>query len=362
MSSPIRAIHQLVAGFQFGDAITHHALRLQNLFRSWGYAAEIFADGIQPKIAFLCSPLSRFPAVDSAQTLVILHYSIHSEASHVFLDAKGRKVMVYHNITPPEFFEGYSELHQRMVMMGRERLGDFLGVAEQVWADSPFNGRELEACGYQDIRIVPLLLDFRDLDLAFANPYLLRRYRDGTVNLLFVGRLAPNKRHFDLLRAFAMYRTLTRKNARLFIVGAYNGLESYFDQLRQEAIDSGFAGSVIFAGVVSFSDLKAYYRVADLFVCLSEHEGFCVPLIEAMHFDVPIVAYAAGAVPETLGGAGVLLHTKDPVGVAETLARLVDDQTWRSSIMQAQRERLEVFARERVIEQIRGQLGTILEG
>lgn len=359
--SGIGAIHQLVPGFQFGDAITHYALRLQNLFRSWGYASEIFAEGIHPKVISFCSPLSQFLAVDSEQTLVILHYSIHSEASRVFLEAKGRKILQYHNITPADFFEGYSELHRRMAKLGRERLGSFLGAAEQTWADSPFNCRELEACGYRDAKIVPLLVDFRDLDLAFANPDLLRRYRDGKVNLLFVGRVAPNKRHLDLLHTLAAYRKLRGNNARLFIVGPYNGLEPYFDQLRQEALDLGIESSVIFTGAVAFSHLKAYYRVSDVFVCLSEHEGFCIPLLEAMHFDLPIVAYAAGAVPETLGGAGVLLHSKEPVRVAETLARLVENQEWRTNIVQAQRERAVAFSREKVIEQIRGQLSTILE-
>ncbi len=360
--SRIRAIHQIVPGFQFGDAITHYTLRLQNLFRSWGYASGIFAEGIHPKVLSLCSPLSQFLTVDSEQTLVILHYSIHSEASRVFLEAKARKILLYHNITPPEFFAGYSELHQRMTQMGRERLGSFLGVTEQTWADSPYNCRELLACGYRDPRVVPLLVDFRDLDLAFANPNLLRRYRDDKVNLLFVGRLAPNKGHLDLLHTLAAYNKLICDTARLFIVGPYNGLESYFDELRQEALDLEIEGSVIFTGAVTFSDLKAYYRVSDVFVCLSEHEGFCVPLLEAMHFDVPIVAYAAGAVPETLGEAGVLLHSKDPARVTEVVARLVEDREWCSGVIRGQRERLKFFAREQVIEQIGSLLSPILGG
>lgn len=359
--SRIRAIHQLVAGFQFGDAITHHTLRLQNLFNSWGYAAGIFAEGIHPKMLSLCSPLSQFPAVDSEQTLVILHYSIHSEASRIFREAKGRKILEYHNITPPDFFDGYSDLHYRMAKKGRERLGDFLGVTEQNWAVSAYNGQELQACGYQNVTVVPLLMDYRDLDLAFANPDLLRRYRDDKVNLLFVGRIAPNKRHLDLFHALAAYKKLISDNVRLLIVGPYNGLEPYFDELRQAVLDLGIADSVIFTGAVTFSHLKAYYRVSDVFVCLSEHEGFCIPLLEAMHFDVPIVAYAAGAVPETLGGAGVLLRSKDPACAAEAVARLIEDREWRTGIVQAQRERATAFSREQVIEQIRGLLSPILE-
>lgn len=359
--SQIRAIHQLVPGFQFGDAITHYTLRLQNVFRSWGYTAEIFVEGIHPNAASLCFRLHHFPAVDSAQTLVILHYSIHSEVSRLFLEAKGRRILQYHNITPAGFFEGYSELHCQMAQQGREGLGRFLGTTDQAWAVSPFNARELEACGYRDVSVMPLLLDFRDLDLSFAHPDLLRQYRDGVINWLFVGRIAPNKRHLDLLRAFSAYKRLVRQNARLFIVGPYNGLESYFDQLRQESLNWGIADSVIFTGAVTFSHLKAYYKVADVFVCLSEHEGFCIPLLEAMHFGVPIVAYAAAAVPETLEGAGVLLDTKDPVRVAETVGRLLDDRVWRDQIVQRGRERLRFFAREAVIAQIRAKLSPILE-
>lgn len=360
--SQIRAIHQLVPGFQFGDAITHYTLRLQNLFRSWGYTAEIFVEGIHPNAASLCFRLHHFAAVDSAQTLVILHYSIHSEASRLFLEAKGRRVLQYHNITPASFFEGYSDLHYQMAQKGRAGLGRFLGATDQTWAVSPFNARELEACGYRDVSVVPLLLDFRDLDLSFAHPDLLRRYRDGTINWLFVGRIAPNKRHLDLLRAFSAYKTLVQQHARLFIVGPYTGMEPYFDQLRQETLNWGIADSVIFTGAVTFSHLKAYYKIADVFVCLSDHEGFCIPLLEAMHFGVPIVAYAAAAVPETLEDTGVLLHTKDPVCVAETVGRLVDDQVRRNQIVQKQRERLTRFARETVIAQVRARLSPILEG
>ena len=196
------------------------------------------------------------------------------------------------------------------------------------------------------IDVRPILIKFDDYKQA-PDKALMKKYSDGKKNLIFVGRIAPNKKQENVIRAFYQYRRLN-PDSRLILVGSYNGMENYYQRLVKYAAALGIADDVIFTGHIKFSEILAWYTIADAFVCMSEHEGFCVPLAEAMFFDVPIIAYDTSAISDTLGRSGVLLDDNDPVFAARVIDRVLSDNELREHILSGQRRRLEDFSYNRI--------------
>jgi glycosyltransferase involved in cell wall biosynthesis len=279
-------------------------------------------------------PLWRYGEVSGAQTVCLFHFSIGSAAGRMAWHAPDRLVSIYHNITPGEWFLGFHSHLAGLCYHGRRELQAFAPRTELALGDSEYNRRELEAAGYQRTGVLPIVLDLRSYQ-GPASPVVRQLYRDGRTNFLFVGRVIPNKRIEDVIRVFALYQRRVDPRARLLLVGDYRGHERYYGRLR-ELVQALGARRVVFTGHVEQDDLLAYYRVADLFLCLSEHEGYCVPLVEAMELGVPVVAYATGAVPETLRGGGVLLREKQPEVVVELLHRLLSDGRLRGTVLGTQ--------------------------
>jgi glycosyltransferase involved in cell wall biosynthesis len=175
----------------------------------------------------------------------------------------------------------------------------------------------------------------------------MKKYSGGKKNLIFVGRIAPNKKQENVIRAFYQYHRM-EPESRLILVGSWTGMENYHQRLVKYAAALGIADDVIFTGHIKFSEILAWYTIADAFVCMSEHEGFCVPLVEAMFFDVPIIAYDTSAISDTLGGSGVLLDDNDPVFVSRVIDRVLKDSALKEQIISGQRRRLEDFSYERI--------------
>jgi glycosyltransferase involved in cell wall biosynthesis len=252
--------------------------------------------------------------------------------------APDRLVAIYHNITPAEFFLGFQPHLAGLCYHGRRELAAFAPRTALGLGDSEFNRRELQAAGYRRTEVLPIVLDLERYRQP-ASPVVRGLYSDGRKNLLFVGRIIPNKKIEDLLRVFAIYQRYLEPRSRLLLVGESRGFERYQRRLRERAAALRL-DNVVFAGHVDDDDLRAYYSVADVFLCLSEHEGFCVPLVEAMNFGVPVVAFDAGAVAETLRGGGVLLKEKQPEVVAELVHRVLTDAALRSAVMGTQERAL----------------------
>jgi L-malate glycosyltransferase len=202
------------------------------------------------------------------------------------------------------------------------------------------------------------LLDFSMLR-AKPDRRILRQYRDGMVNLLFVGRCAPNKRIEDLLNAFYYFQRYVQPASRLIHVGSYAGMEQYHALLLTRSRELQLK-NVELVGSVRQDELNAYYEVSRAFLCMSDHEGFCIPLLEAMTHDVPVVAYAAGAVPETLDGAGVLVRERRFDLIAETLGRVAEDEPLRTAILKGQRARLARYEKQDLAADLRRYLGPLL--
>jgi glycosyltransferase involved in cell wall biosynthesis len=351
-----RAVHQLVSNFDTGDAISNHVRALRRLLRSWGYASDVYAQYRHTSLLGDSHFYTRYRQASSPDTVALFHFSIGSETTSFFASLPDRRALVYHNITPSEYFVGVNARVADRCRRGRWELARLRNVTELALGVSEFNRRELEAAGFPRTGVLPILIDWEQ----YAHPpvrALEDLYGRGR-NLLFVGRIAPNKRVEDLVKAYYFYRRLD-PDSRLIVVGSAVDTETYLTACQKLCAELGLLDHVVFAGAVSQAELCAYYRLASAYLCLSEHEGFCVPLLEAMHFDVPVVAYAAAGVPGTMGDAGVLVDEKDFPAIAELLHRVARDPAVRAAVVAGQRERLRTFDVETIGACLREHLETL---
>jgi L-malate glycosyltransferase len=354
--TPIRSVHQLVSNFDYGDAIGNHVRALRGVLRRWGYASDVYAQYIHEGLARDAHFYTRYRDVIGPGNVCLFHFSIGSEVTSFYAGLPDRKLLVYHNITPAEYFVGVNARVADRCRRGRWELERLVPVTDLALGVSEFNRRELEAAGFRRTGVLPILIDWTQ----YAHPPLksIAEAYDGATTLLFVGRIAPNKRIEDLVKTYYLYRRLD-PGSRLVLVGTAVDTEGYLAGLQKLAAELGVLDGVVFTGPVSQAELCTYYRVASVYVTLSEHEGFCVPLLEAMHFSIPVVAYASTGVPGTLGGAGVLVEDKDFPTLAELLHRVVTDGPLRQAIVAGQHERLHAFDAETIGRQLRGYLETL---
>ena len=348
------AYHQLLSGFADGDAISHCALTLQEVFRRWGSASEIFvADGrVAPAMRTRCRPLSEYRG--QAGEVAIHHYSIASPAVEAYLQTPARRVMIYHNITPPEYFAGFDDRVAAQLREALDRLPEVVARSQACWADSAFNARDLSAAGCAQPRVFPLVFDRTTLDVP-DDPRVMDKFRTRLTNLLYVGRIAPNKRVETLIEAFYWYHKNLNPFSRLIIIGSDRSCPAYFDMLRMQVGDYDLA-NVCFEGFASPEGLPSYYRLADVFVSTSEHEGYCLPLLEAMHLGVPVVAHGIGGMPEALAGAGVQYRGLKPPELAYLLHRVIGDSKLRAEVLTAQGRRMQDVAKRDIGEELRALL------
>lgn len=337
-------IVQLMPTVSYGDAVSNDAIALYHILIELGYWTKIYAVSIDSKISKdIAADFHEMPPL-SEKDVLLYHFSIGERALvPVLKKLQCHKVMIYHNITPAKFFRGYSEKTATLVDDGRKELKALSHVFDCALSDSDFNGKELIEAGYRcPVATLPIVIDFEDGHQEPSTEVLERYAGDDWSNLLFVGRIVPNKCQQDVIRSFAYYATHRNEKARLFLVGNPDWSEKYDQQLIAYARKLGVSDKVVFTGHVSSSELFAYYRLADLFLCMSEHEGFCVPVVEAIHFGVPVLAYRAAAVPETLGGIGVL-ESKEPAYVAACIDEVLTDAESRQRLVERQKNHAKRF-------------------
>ena len=336
-------IHQWVPAAHRGDAIGDSARRVRDMLRRLGHTSDLFALTIDDDLRGDVRPFADPEA--TAGDVTIFHFALPSPMTAAFARLTSAKVLQYHNITPASFFAPYDPGLFRLAARGRQELATLAGHVDLALGDSDFNRQELEALGFERTGVMPIAVDTDRITGAPRRPALERILADGLINILFVGRIVPNKRIEDHIRLAEMYKRYVDSYYRFIFVGRYDGVPRYFAQV--QALITQYemlADRFWFTGPVPDDDLAAFYRWADAYVSLSEHEGFCVPLVEAMAADVPIVAYAAGAVPETLGGAGLLFSPKDLEVAAELIGSVVYDREVRGRVLDGQRRRLQDFA------------------
>jgi len=327
-------VHQVLATLGYGDAIGHEVLGINRVLRDAGFESEIFVETADRRLEDLTTDYREMVGAIAPDDVLIHHFSIGSRASRTAYALPGRMALVYHNITPPEYFLGVHKDLVKLCFRGRRELTAYVTRCELALGDSEYNREELAALGFPQTGVLPVVPDFAHLDLP-PNTMTAEKFDDGWTNVMFVGRVIPNKKFEDVIRAFHVYRTRHNPRSRLLLVGSHGGFEKYLAMLHALIARLG-TPDVHFLGHVSNEELTALYDVADLFLCASEHEGFCVPLIESFHKQVPVLAYAATAVPATMDGGGVLYYTKDPFEVGRLMNAILDDPAIEDAIVASQ--------------------------
>jgi L-malate glycosyltransferase len=330
----VRPIHQVLATLGYGDAIGHEVLGIQRVLRSAGYESEIFVETADYRLEPQTRDYRELVDVSHPDNLLLHHFSLGSKASRTAFALPDRMALIYHNITPPEYFVGVHRTLARQTFRGRRELQAYADRCELAMGDSEFNRQDLDALGFPRTAVLPVVPDFSHLDRE-PDWLVARDFDDDWTNILFVGRVIANKKIEDLIAWFHAYQTVFNQRSRLLIVGAQSGFERYLASLHQLVATLG-ASNVQFIGHVSDEELVAFYEIADLFLCASEHEGFCVPLVEAFYKRVPVLAYAATAVPSTMDGAGVLFEDKDPLHVATLMDAIVSSPAVQDRIVDGQ--------------------------
>ncbi len=329
-----KRVHQVLATLGYGDAIGHEVLGIQRVLQGAGYCSEIFVETADRRLEQLTTDYRDMVGGIAPDDVLIHHFSIGSRASRTAYALPGHMALVYHNITPPEYFLGVHKDLVKLCFRGRRELTAYISRCELALGDSEYNRQELQDLGFSETGVLPVVPDFTHLDVD-PNTMMSEPLDDGWTNIIFVGRVIPNKKFEDLIRAFHVYRTKYNPRSRLLFVGSYSGFERYLAMLHGLVARLG-TPDVHFLGHVSNEELTALYDVADLFLCASEHEGFCVPLIESFYKRVPVLAYAATAVPATMDGGGVLYETKDPFEIARLMAAILDDANLEDRIVASQ--------------------------
>ncbi len=340
-------VNQWLPAAHRGDAVGDNARTLRRYFRDRGLTSEIYALSIDDDLRDDVRPWSDPEARDGDAT--ILHFAIPSPMTAALGTLPGARAICYHNITPPHFFAPFDPAIARLAWLGRQELATLVDRVDLAVGVSEYNREELDDLGFGETMVVPLLVDTARLTSAPPCPALDRLLGDGLANILFVGRLAPNKKIEDHIKLAEHFKRHVDAYYRFIFVGRVDAVPRYGRAIRAmvrvfEMLPERFW----FTGSVPHTELAAYYRHAHLYVSLSEHEGFCAPLVEAMAMDVPVLAYAAAAVPETLGGAGVLFDPKDLEVAAELAGQLIYDEGFRAATLDGQRKRRLDFSRDAI--------------
>jgi glycosyltransferase involved in cell wall biosynthesis len=349
-------IHQVAPALIYGDAVSNNTIALRETFRSMGYKSEIYSKWIDPEVSAYARPLNKYRGKDS--NLLFYHYPLAGgEVTEFVKQLPDRKVLVYHNITPPEFYYRYDKLSALQCAEGLKEIQGLAGHFPLALGVSEFNRQALEEFGFENTGVLPIFSDFGKFN-AIEDDISDHEAKNGNVNFLFVGRLAPNKCYEDIIKSFFCYNRYINRNSRLHLVGSTH-IKAYTSHLQNLVKGLDLEDSVVFAGKVKDDELADHYRNADIFLCMSEHEGFCVPLLEAMHFHIPIVAYRSTGIPYTLGDSGVLVGEKNYIKIAELINVVLQDRRLKARIVERQDTRLKDFDRAHVREKISEIIDTI---
>jgi len=341
-TSPDAKVFQFHSGSAVGDAVTNSLFYIQEILSDFQIKSEIFVQHRDPHLKHRLKLIEEFSP--SEEDLLIIHHSMGHDAMPLLQSLKCRKILLYHNITPPTFFSADSPF-RNYATLGLKQLTDLRNMIVGSIADSAYNAKELQRRGYKNVCVIPLLKEFAPLRQAEFNP-TFHHFGEPRYQILFVGRICANKGQLNLINFMEQYADSFDYPLHLTLIGHFDHSEDYAAKLREAIEASALKDRIELVGHVSDLDLCGYYRAADVYVSYSEHEGFGVPLLEAMTFDLPVVALGSSAVAETLGSTGVKLKTTSPGELADVLHRLFGDHEYRRDLIRRQREHLRSFDRD----------------
>ena len=349
-------VNQWVPAAHRGDAVGDSARRVRGLLRAMGHESDLFALTIDDDLAGDVRPFTDAAARQGQVT--VFHYALPSPMTDAFAGLTGVRILQYHNVTPAHYFAAFDPALFRLAVLGRRELASLANAVDLALGDSEYNRRELERLGFARTAVFPIAVDTARIARAPRRPALDRILDDGLVNFLFVGRIAPNKKIEDHIKLAELYKRYVDAYYRFIFVGRFDVVPRYYSMIRALMAEYRLLPDrFVFTGPVPDEELAVWYRHAAVYVSLSEHEGFCVPLVEAMAADVPVLAYAAAAVPDTLGGAGVAFAPKDLEYAAELLGALAFDDDLRARVIAGQRQRLLDFNDQRIARELQNLLG-----
>jgi L-malate glycosyltransferase len=355
-------IDQLVPAFHRGDAIGDEAFQLKQFLLSQGYTSEIYCLTRDRDLENQAQLFSEF-SPPTRSDITLLHFAMASPLTGALIRCPSKKAVIYHNITPPEFFAGTSPEMVNLAGLGRAELQSLQPHIDLGLADSEFNRLELDRLGFRNTHVFPLFIDFTKYEKPMSK-LLYGMFRDDRANILFVGRIAPNKKIENLIKVVFYFKKYISPLVRLIVIGKRKTFPAYYESVVRMADEFYLKSEEIrFLGHIPDEELYALYRASDVFLSLSEHEGFCLPLVESMIFDLPIVALNSTAVPYTLGEAGILINNSRPDYVAELVDVTAHDTALRQRLIDSGRRQLERFKEfkreEFLLEQIKklGQAG-----
>ena len=341
---------QLLPTLAFGDAVGNDTLALMQVIEEMGYETGIYAETIDERIKNKNVKLAYKVPYMAPEDILIYHMSIGSQLTYEIENFNCRKIMIYHNVTPPEFLAPYNPFTAGACEEGLKQVKYLSDKFDYCLADSEFNRQDLIRMGYTcPIDVLPILIPFDDYK-KMPSKRMLRRFDDDFVNILFTGRIAPNKKQEDVIKCFYYYKKYFNPKSRLILAGSYYGMENYYHSLKA-FIERLGAEDVYFTGQIKFNEILACYTAADVFLCMSEHEGFCVPLAEAMAFQIPIVAYDSSAIGWTLGGSGILLKDKNLLEAAGMIHQVMTRPGLKEDIVANENIRLGDFSHDVIRDQ-----------
>ena len=340
-----KAIHQVLPSISLGDATSNIAFHIQNYIKNQGYQSEIFVEHINESVRGMCQTFDS--SMISKNDGLIYHHAIACNVLKDVILHSGSKALIYHNITPADFFIEYDIRFYGILQKGRDQLPLLAPFFPISLGDSSFNVQELRECGFQNPAVMGIGITPEKWNIE-SLPSLFDKFYDGGTNILYVSRVSPNKCQHDLIEAFEHYKRLD-PNSRLIIVGSFDPSDNYCRRITQIVKDSKVKDSIFIVGKVNEQELYTYYRLGDLFWSMSEHEGFGVPLLEAMWFDIPVLAFSKCAVSETMGNGGILFYDKCDMAKLSALAYTINhDKQIKKAIISNQRSHRTKFLPEKM--------------
>lgn len=330
-------IIQVINALDFGDGVSNDVINKRDLLLEMGYDTEIYSRFAHEKVKHLTKDIEEISV--SKNDIILHHFSGESLVLKEVLSCKCCKLLVYHNITPGKFF-GFNGPMDK----GEEQLKKYYKEYDGFIGDSKYNLQDLINWGIRGkMKVLPILLNFDEIE-----KYRIEKSSKREINFLFVGRVAPNKKHEDIIDIFNYFFEYISQNIKLNFVGNYVAYMEYYEKLLEKIKSLPCKEKIFFEGKVEDNKLYEYYASADIFVCMSEHEGFCIPLLESMCFDIPTLAYDSSAVSETMGKGGILFYDKNPAMIAKVINAVLQNEEIYKKIICKQRERLFFFSKDNI--------------
>ena len=341
-------IHQLVPALHHGDAIGDSALMLRDYLRGKGFSSDIYAYDIDEAVANEAIGFRKQQPDLTQKDVLILHFALPSGMTDFLAQTRARKAIIYHNITPAYFWLPYNQQLVHLAVEGRNQLAALAPVVNRAAGDSEYNRLEMARLNYKSTCVLPIFVD-QERYRCTPSQIVQKTISDGLFNFLCVGRIAPNKKLEDVIRLYYFFKRFSNPLSRLIFIGKKNVVPPYYGALKELTMRYGLMpDDVMFTGHVDWPELVAYYKASHVLVSMSAHEGFCVPLVEAMICDTPVLAYKSTAIPYTLGSAGLQFERKNFPELAAVSHRLREDSEFKKSIIGAQREQLKRYSKEEI--------------